>query len=91
MVVSKSFDSVPWLRDEPGTRDMCVLEAPKEAGVYIAVLDIDMLRDHRSNDIIDVFSRIQIEKLILSYMPTMLLVEHDVRFQEKIATNIIRL
>ena len=40
---------------------------------------------------IDVFSKIQIEKLILSYMPTMLLVEHDVRFQEKIATNIIRL
>ena len=38
---------------------------------------------------IDVFSRIQIEKLILSYMPTMLLVEHDVRFQEKIATNIV--
>ena len=40
---------------------------------------------------IDVFSRIQIEKLILDYMPTMLLVEHDVRFQEKIATNIIRM
>ena len=40
---------------------------------------------------IDVFSRIQIEKLLLEYMPTMLLVEHDVRFQEKIATNIIQL
>lgn len=48
---STLFDGVPWLRDEPGTRDMCVMEAPKEAGVYIAVLDIDMLRDHRSNDI----------------------------------------
>jgi lincosamide and streptogramin A transport system ATP-binding/permease protein len=40
---------------------------------------------------IDVFSRIQIEKLLLEYMPTMLLVEHDVRFQGKIATNIIQL
>ena len=40
---------------------------------------------------IDVFSRIQIEKLILEHMPTMLLVEHDVRFQEKIATKMIRL
>ena len=40
---------------------------------------------------IDVFSRMQIEKLILKYQPTMLLVEHDVRFQEKIATNVIRL
>lgn len=38
---------------------------------------------------IDVFSRMQIEKLILAYEPTMLVVEHDVRFQEKIATEII--
>ena len=40
---------------------------------------------------IDVFSRMQIEKLILKYEPTMLLVEHDVRFQEKVATEIIRI
>ena len=40
---------------------------------------------------IDVFSRMQIEKLILAYRPTMLLVEHDVRFREKIATNVIRI
>ena len=40
---------------------------------------------------IDVFSRMQIEKLILEYQPTMLLVEHDVRFQEKVATEILRL
>ncbi len=38
---------------------------------------------------IDVFSRMQIEKLILEYKPTMLLVEHDVRFQEKIATKVV--
>lgn len=36
---------------------------------------------------IDVFSRMQIEKLLLEYQPTMLFVEHDVRFQEKIATK----
>ena len=40
---------------------------------------------------IDVFSRMQIEKLILKYEPTMLLVEHDVRFQEKVGTDIIRI
>ena len=40
---------------------------------------------------IDVFSRMQIEKLILDFCPTMLMVEHDVRFQEKTATKIIRL
>jgi lincosamide and streptogramin A transport system ATP-binding/permease protein len=40
---------------------------------------------------IDVFSRMQIEKLILRYEPTMLLVEHDVRFREKVATEEIRI
>lgn len=38
---------------------------------------------------IDIFSRIQIEKLILKYQPTLLFVEHDQFFQEKIATKII--
>lgn len=40
---------------------------------------------------IDVFSRMQIEKLIMEYNPTMLIVEHDVRFREKIATKIVEL
>ncbi|MBQ7944559.1 MAG: ABC-F type ribosomal protection protein [Lachnospiraceae bacterium] len=40
---------------------------------------------------IDVFSRMQIEKLILEYQPTMLIVEHDVRFREQLATKIIDL
>lgn len=40
---------------------------------------------------IDVFSRMQIEELILEYKPTMLMVEHDVRFREKIATRVIEL
>ena len=40
---------------------------------------------------IDVFSRMQIEKLILEYEPTMLLVEHDARFREQIATKILEM
>ena len=40
---------------------------------------------------IDVFSRMQIENLILKYQPTMLAVEHDVRFQERIATRVVEL
>jgi len=40
---------------------------------------------------IDIFSRMQIEKLILEFQPTMLLVEQDVRFREKIATKIIEM
>lgn len=38
---------------------------------------------------IDIFSRMQIEKLLLEYQPTMLFVEHDVRFREKIATKTV--
>lgn len=40
---------------------------------------------------IDVFTRMQIEKLIEYYKPTMLIVEHDVRFKEKISTSFIRM
>ena len=38
---------------------------------------------------IDVFSRMQIEKLILEFEPTMLLVEHDERFRDRVATDIV--
>ncbi len=40
---------------------------------------------------IDVLSRIQIEELILKYKPTMLFVEHDLSFQNAIATKRIEL
>ena len=48
---STLFDGVPWLPDEPGVRDMCVLEAPEEEGIYIAELDLDQLRNHRRDDV----------------------------------------
>lgn len=40
---------------------------------------------------IDVISRMQIENMILEYSPTMILVEHDRRFIDKVATDIIEL
>lgn len=40
---------------------------------------------------IDVFSRMQIEELLMTYKPTMLLVEHDARFQKKIATRVVEI
>lgn len=40
---------------------------------------------------IDVFSRIQIEDVILNYCPTMIFVEHDESFSERIATGIVLL
>lgn len=38
---------------------------------------------------LDVFSRMQLEALILKMKPTMLIIEHDSYFREKIATKII--
>lgn len=40
---------------------------------------------------IDIYSRIQIESLLLTYQPTMLFVEHDMAFMKKIATEVIKL
>lgn len=40
---------------------------------------------------IDVFSRMQIEELILKFKPTMILVEHDKAFMESTATQVVQL
>ena len=40
---------------------------------------------------IDLFSRIQIEDLILEYQPTLLFVEHDLAFQRRTATQVLQL
>lgn len=40
---------------------------------------------------IDIFSRMQLERLILEYRPTMLFVEHDEMFCKKIATKVVEL
>lgn len=44
-----------------------------------------------SLNFIDVFSRMQIEDLLMKYRPTMLLVEHDTTFVEKVGTKIIEI
>ncbi|MBO4650427.1 MAG: carbon-nitrogen hydrolase family protein [Clostridiales bacterium] len=48
---SNIFSGVPWKRDEEGVRDMCVLEAPGEEGVYVGSINMDELRKHRENDV----------------------------------------
>ncbi|NLK29028.1 MAG: ABC-F type ribosomal protection protein [Clostridiales bacterium] len=40
---------------------------------------------------VDVYSRIQIEELLLKYLPTMIFVEHDRVFREKISTKVVEL
>ena len=48
---STVFDGVAWLSNEPGVRDMCILEAPEEEGVYLAEINMDMLRDYRDREV----------------------------------------
>lgn len=40
---------------------------------------------------IDLYSRMQIEKLLLEFAPTMLFVEHDRAFQEAVATRVVEM
>ncbi|MCI5729859.1 MAG: Lsa family ABC-F type ribosomal protection protein, partial [Clostridia bacterium] len=40
---------------------------------------------------VDVFSRMQLEELLMEYRPTLLFVEHDRVFCEKIATRLLEI
>ena len=48
------------------------------------------IRDEPLN-FIDIISRIQIEELILEYLPTLLFAEHDSEFCKNVATKIVEL
>ncbi|MBR3554937.1 MAG: carbon-nitrogen hydrolase family protein [Oscillospiraceae bacterium] len=48
---STVFDGVAWLEEEPGVRDMCILEAPEAEGIYLAEIDMDMLRRYREREV----------------------------------------
>ena len=48
---STVFDGVAWLQDEPGVRDMCILEAPEKEGIYLTEIDMVMLRTYRENEV----------------------------------------
>lgn len=48
---STIFDGVAWNWDEPGTRDMCVLEASEEEGIYLGEIDLQTLRAYRSQEV----------------------------------------
>lgn len=48
---STVFDGVAWLSNEPGVRDMCIFEAQEEEGIYLAEINMDMLRDYRDREV----------------------------------------
>lgn len=48
---SSAFDGVAYLPGLPGSRDTCVLEANEQEGIYLAELDMDMIREYRSHEV----------------------------------------
>lgn len=48
---STVFDGVAYLPELPYSRDTCILEAGEEEGIYIAELDVGMLRKYRECEV----------------------------------------
>ena len=48
---STLFDGVVYIPEMPGSRDTCIFEAGEEAGIYVAELDVDLLRDYRKREV----------------------------------------
>ncbi len=48
---STVFDGVAYLPELEGSRDTCIFEADGQEGIYIAELDVDMLRKYRSEEV----------------------------------------
>lgn len=48
---STVFDGVAYLPGEEAPRDTCLLEAPEEEGVYLAELDLALLREYRRSEV----------------------------------------
>ncbi|MBQ7875660.1 MAG: carbon-nitrogen hydrolase family protein [Clostridia bacterium] len=48
---SSAFDGVCYLDGIEGERDMCILEAGEEEGIYVADFDMDMIRAYRKSEV----------------------------------------
>lgn len=48
---STLFDGVVYLPELENSRDTCVLEADENEGIFIAELDLEMLREYRENEV----------------------------------------
>ena len=75
-------------------KDMSQLSAGQKKKVLLAMSICQNVHLHiwdEPMNYIDVISRMQIEELLLEYKPTILFVEHDKMFCDKVATKIIDL
>lgn len=84
MGISREQFEIPMERYSSGQKKKVLLAKSlcEEAHVYIWDEPLNY---------IDIISRIQIENMILEYSPTMILIEHDRKFIDKVATDIIKL
>ncbi len=48
---SSVFDGVAYLPHWEGFRDMCILQAGEEEGIFIAEIDLDLLREYRACEV----------------------------------------
>lgn len=48
---SSVFDGVAYLPESDGSRDTCILQADGKEGIYIAELDLELLRHYRENEV----------------------------------------
>ena len=48
---SNAFDGVAYLPELSGSRDMCILEANGEEGIYVAGFDMEMIRQYRKREV----------------------------------------
>ena len=48
---STVFDGVAYLPDLNGSRDTCLIETPHEEGLYLAEIDLEMLRNYRKEEV----------------------------------------
>lgn len=48
---STVFDGVAYLPEAEGSRDTCILHAGSDEGIYLASLDLDMLRRYRETEV----------------------------------------
>ncbi len=48
---STIFDGIAYLPEMDGSRDTCILEAGEQEGIYLASLDLDLLRHYREEEV----------------------------------------
>lgn len=82
---SSVFDGVAYLPGLEDSRDTCILQADGKEGIYIAELDIDMLREYRESEVHgNAYRRPDKYKLLLNNMIEKPFIRDDRRQQSDI-------